>query len=82
VLAAARLSSAWEDINHTRRRSYAGNQSYKIDLKNEFDNSIPFHLKKNKTFALADNRGKEKVKARASNIPSTPTTTAATQPGR
>eukprot|EP00669_Euglena_mutabilis_P004215 TRINITY_DN1541_c0_g1_i2.p1 TRINITY_DN1541_c0_g1~~TRINITY_DN1541_c0_g1_i2.p1 ORF type:complete len:196 (-),score=2.85 TRINITY_DN1541_c0_g1_i2:421-1008(-) len=38
VLAAAMLRSAWEDINDTRRRSYAGNQSYKLDPRNDLDN--------------------------------------------
>jgi len=38
VLAAAMLRSAWEDINDTRRRSYAGNQSYKLDPRNDLNN--------------------------------------------
>jgi len=38
VLAAAMLRRAWEDINDTRGRSYAGNQSYKLDPRNKFDN--------------------------------------------
>jgi len=41
VLAAAMLRSAWEDINDTRRRSYAGNQSYKLDPRNDLDNPRP-----------------------------------------
>jgi len=32
------LRSAWEDINDTRRRSYAGKQSYKLDPRNDLDN--------------------------------------------
>jgi len=44
VLAAAMLRSAWEDINDTRRRSYAGNQSYKLEPRNNFDNPrLPSH---------------------------------------
>jgi len=38
VFAAALLRRAWEEINYTRRRSYAGNQSYKFDPRKEFDN--------------------------------------------
>jgi len=38
VLPAAMLRSTWEDINDTRRRSYAGNQSYKLDPRNDLDN--------------------------------------------
>jgi len=38
VLAAAMLRSAWEDINDTRRRSYAGNKSYNLDPRNDLDN--------------------------------------------
>jgi len=41
VLAAAMLRSVWEDINDTRRRSYAVNQSYKIDQRNDSDNPRP-----------------------------------------
>jgi len=36
VFAAAMLKRAWEDIKDTRRRSYAGNQSYKLDPRNDF----------------------------------------------
>jgi len=38
LLLAAMLMGAWEEINDTRRRSYAGNQSYKLDPRNDFDN--------------------------------------------
>jgi len=38
VLAAAMLRRAWEDINDTRRRSYAGYQSYTLDTRNDLDN--------------------------------------------
>jgi len=38
ILAAAMLGSAWEDINDSRRRSYAGNQSYKLEPMDDFDN--------------------------------------------
>jgi len=37
VLAAAMLRIAWEYIDDTRRRSYAGNQSYKLDPRNDLD---------------------------------------------
>jgi len=37
VLAPAMRRSSWEDINDTRRRSYAVNQSYKLDPRNDFD---------------------------------------------
>jgi len=41
VLAAAMLRSAWEDINDIRTRSYAGNQSDKLDPRNDFDKPRP-----------------------------------------
>jgi len=53
VLAAAMRRSAWENINDTRRRSYAGVQSYKLNPRNDFNNQRVFPMKKNKTSALA-----------------------------
>jgi len=38
LILAAMLMGAWEEINDTGRRSYAGNQSYMLDPRNDFDN--------------------------------------------
>jgi len=58
-----------KEINDTRRRSHAGNQSYKLDPKNEFDNQGLSHLKKNKKSALDSKREKEQAKANSGNAP-------------
>jgi len=70
VLAAAMLRSAWEDINDTRRRSHAGNQRYKLDPRNDFDNPrLPSPLKRSKSSAQDVIRAKGKARAKAGNNP-------------
>jgi len=87
VLAAAKLSSAWEDINDTRRRSYADNQSYKPNPRNDFDN--PRLLSPEEEQKVRTGRQKEKGKGKSKGwhrqavfLAPTTTTTAATQSGR
>jgi len=67
VLAAAMLISAWEDINDTRRRSYAGNQSQKLDpeMISTTQGSPP---KGNKRSAMDVRSAREKANVKAGNI--------------
>jgi len=63
------LRSAWEGINDTRMRSYAGYQSYKLDPRNDFDNPRLPPQKKNNKSAMDVKRANAKAKAKAGNIP-------------
>jgi len=58
-----------EDINDTRRSSYAGNQSYTLDPKmtSTIQESSPQRM--NKKSALAGKKGKEKGRASDGSIP-------------
>jgi len=64
VLAAAMLRSAWEDINDTRRRGYAGNQSYKLDRRNGFDNPRPLSPEEEQKVRTGRQKGKGKGKGK------------------
>jgi len=62
VLAAAMLRSPWEDINDTRRRSDAGNQSYKLDTKDYFDNPRLLSPEEEQKIRAGRQKGKGKGK--------------------
>jgi len=57
------LRNAWGDINDTRRRSYAGNQSYKLGPRNDFDNPRLLSPKEEQKVRTGRQRAKEKAKA-------------------
>jgi len=65
VLAAAMLRSAWEYINDTRRRSYAGNQSYKLDPRNDFDNPRVLSSEEEQKVRTGRQKGKGKGKGKS-----------------
>jgi len=54
------LRSSWEDINDTRRRSYAGNQSYKLDPRNDFVNPSPLSPAEEQNVRIGRQEGKGK----------------------
>jgi len=56
------LRSAWEDINDTRRRSYAGNQSYKLDHRNDLDNPRLLSPEEEQKVRIRRQKGKGKGK--------------------
>jgi len=69
VLAAAMQRSAWEDINDTKRRSYAVNQSYKLDPRNDFDNRGLLSPEEEQKVRNGRQNGKGKAKVQAGNFP-------------